>query len=382
MRDVTQVAGLLYGYWSIGAIELDRLMDEAILSPSQAQMAADEWLRQLHGTLFGAAPLANEKTIPNSSSDVFGALTSAFMRTLQTYDTLCRNRQFPHWDVDVRKSFYHATAGLLAGQMRSLRQMEPDDAQGWPWYRASILNSKNVQFLLAPLNLWRVEEGSEKHLSRFMRQFECLNRTYLHYQLIDDVADLAEDTAQGIVGAPAAILFSQGALAREALRYTEGAQLGNSISNNRMLVEAIRNSELLAEGLAGAPPFDRFRQCFRGGVQCSSDGEDYLRCALGNCEADLSLTISALAQRRDEEAQAFLEALQQRQFGPAQSYLLRSGAPNRILNAVGNDSAIIALRRALDEDIASAGSQLLYILESLMRKTHRAALSVVRHGND
>ena len=64
----------------------------------------------------------------------------------------------------------------------------------------------------------------------------------------------------------------------------------------------------------------------------------------------------------------------------AQYWLMRSGAANRLLNAVGHEAAILDLKHALDTDHAPEASSLLYLLEQLMRHTHRAALKAVSAG--
>ena len=80
---------------------------------------------------------------------------------------------------------------------------------------------------------------------------------------------------------------------------------------------------------------------------------------------------------RDQQAQAFLEALKRRDAKSAQTWLLDSGAPNRLLNAVGHDAAVLDVKRYLNPDRASAEIKLLYVLERLMMHTHRATCDLV-----
>src|ERR1035437_3587067 len=385
LPDLRFAAGLLYGYWAISAVELDRLMDEGILDREKAQAVAGAWTCLFRRTLFEMRESSGTIDALVCAGDVFRSLTNGFLRTLRAYGALCRDNGLPGWGHEVKEAFYSRAVSLMEGQLRSLCQMRLDQTHDWSWYCANILNSKNVEFLLAPFNLWRVDEDSDQRFTQFVRQFERLNRAYLHYQLIDDVADLAEDADEGIIGAPGAVVLAQGRLGRSILEFSADAMAAGRTASDGdacRVVAAVKERGLADGDLADAPLFDRFRHRFGGLVvspQQRLDGDVYLRCALANRESDLSLATMDLLRRRDQEARSYIDALGNGDSPAAQRWLLRSGAPNRILNAVGHEAAVIDLRRALDTDRGSASTRLLYVLERLMRHTYQAALNVVAH---
>lgn len=176
-RDLMRIAGLIYGYWASCAIELDRLMDDGIFSPADIRTISGAWLQRLHRTLYAAdsASLPSMTTAPGA--EVFVILTDAFLDSVAAYDMIARAEGAPVRVQQAKTEFYAATCMLMEGQM------QPDSARDWAWYRAHILNSKNVQFLLAPFNLWQLQATSVDNLKRFIAQFFKLNSAYLHYQL-------------------------------------------------------------------------------------------------------------------------------------------------------------------------------------------------------
>jgi hypothetical protein len=240
------------------------------------------------------------------------------------------------------------------------------------------LNSKNIQFLLAPLNLFSVDLYADVLLRNFERKFLCLNRAYLHYQIIDDIADMCEDTRQGIIGAPGAVLLSQATLARYVERFvgSDGARRDGSAE----MVDAVTRSELLAGNLSNSPIFDEFRHRF--GEELSAAGSvsadiPYVRCALANSETDLRKPLPELIKLRDAEGFGYLEALQAGKAESAQAWLVKSAVAKRLASAVGHDAAQIDLRRVVEEERSAAAIRILYLLEKLMRYTHRSARNVV-----
>jgi phytoene/squalene synthetase len=372
-RDVSRAAGALYGLWSVCAIEMDRLIDEGQMTPEAASAAGERWLNLLNDVLKDG----RTDDPPGSFGEhcTFAALTSAFMCALEDYLTLCRKFNCDAWLEAAKADFHQATTSLMAGQLRSLLQMEISVSRDWMWYRKNILNAKNVEFLLAPFNLWRIGQGSDARFRNFVAQFHDLNRFYLHYQLIDDVADLAEDTAEGIIGAAGAILLTQGSLADWADRAISPGETDGAADEPLKFATQISSSGLLDEALIAAPMFDSVWHRISVGATTPNLAEQ-LSCALANKASDFSLVLPELAALRRNQARSYLEALEQGHSRGAIDIVLRSGAAHRLLNAVGDPAMRWRLADSLDRKPGSSATALLSVLERMMRHTHRAALAV------
>lgn len=368
-RQILRLAGSLYGLWSIAAIELDRVMDDRVIDAAQARRVSADWAARQKEILDSRSEEAPVDAGIAGAGDCFLRLSNAFMTTLNEYGRMSAKRA----RSDALTDFQAATVALLEGQLRSLGQADAGRSIDWNWYRGNVLNEKNVQFLLAPFNLWRLDEDSDDRLGQLVTGFELLNRVYLHYQLIDDVADLSQDSGQGIVGAPGAFLLSQSTLAKIVTEETDIAQLAKVASS----------LGLLDDQLVDGAQFDALR-CYLSDLDAAAvtprAHEARLRCALANRIGEIDEDLKTLAERRIEEGAAYYSALAAGKSQAAVNWVLRSGSPHRFVASAMHP----ARRRDVEAFLAQLANphlrKLLSILEKLMRHTYSAAQAVSADG--
>jgi hypothetical protein len=198
-----------------------------------------------------------------------------------------------------------------------------------------------------------------------------LNNAYFHWQLLDDVADLAVDCRDGILGGPAYVLLSQGKLASTVLQEGGIKDKDHSSISNR-LSAALTDSDLLCS------PFIRSPLCSRSGFVLSKAqevlpfSETGVRYALVNAPSEIGMALTALCSLRIEQASELANSWRDRNWANAAHAILNSGAPGRIVMAA-NDAG---MRASATSSLRYSRKAVLATLELLIEHSYRKAANV------
>jgi phytoene/squalene synthetase len=376
------LAGLVYAFWSLTVIELDALIDDHSISQSAAQGLVTSWLDQITGAIKAPGQTADgaDRSDPKLACGMYGKfdlLARALQKQLMLYSVqaLGIGRR-----EEICDAFLPEAGRFLTAQIDSRDQKSLDPAHDWDWYLTEVLNQKTLGFALAPLHIYcREPTGIERRLMLARALLE-LNSGYCHWQLLDDVADLQKDTAQGLITAPGFILLSQGAIAR---LFRERADQDHALgdADGRELLAAVRRSQLLCDWFLSSPLCDGYRHCVVPSDRDSAPEDSIggtIRCALANVDDDLRVPLPELCSRRASEAERYLAAMQSRDSMAALHNLDASRASSRILAAAREDAA----RERISDQLAPIADpsllMMLRIMEQLIARCHRKACGVAR----
>lgn len=373
------LAGLLVAYWGLSAIEFDRLQDEAVLTSEEIVKLSHVWLTAIRAAvddIDGPYFQMVQKEAPTYTFVLLSERLMSLIRAISSASVQYGNST----EIQVsRNSFYHYSAFLMHGQITSTGQTDLFPPKNWSWYYRKIMNHKNVEFLLCPFRLWCFSEDSAARFAEVASSFQLLNSAYVHYQLLDDLADVKEDLRQGIIGAPGFILLSQAAIAEVYLAIEDDQvtfQEGNDVDLDK-LDDVIYLSDLLCSEFTRAPLFDSLRHRL---LREPATNPRYrqigtaLQCSICNTEIELHWPVREVAAQRVRQGSEFLEALRMSKSEIALSVILKSNVTRRILASVGEDGAVAALNNALLKINNNAHIRILYIMERLMRRTLTAAI--------
>jgi phytoene/squalene synthetase len=379
------LAGLVYAFWSLTVIELDSLVDEHSISQAAAQDLVTSWLDQMARAI--KAPDQADGGVDRSNSRIacgtyvkFDLLARALQKQLTLYSAQaleCHQRE------EVCETFIPEAGGFLTAQINSRDQKSFDPAHDWSWYFTEVLNQKTLGFALAPMTIWCRERTSIERRTELTRALLTLNSGYGHWQLLDDIADLHGDTAEGLITAPGFILLSQGEIARVFCeRVDQRHALGDA--DGRQLLAAVRRSQLLCDEFLSSPLCDAYRHCVvlsDGGSASADTIGSTVRCALANGENDLGASLPELCSRRRSEAEGYLAAMRSGDSMAALRNLNQSGAPARILAGAREEAA----RDGTSDELASIADpsllMMLRIMERLIARCHHKACGVTRAGH-
>jgi phytoene/squalene synthetase len=375
------VAGLVYAFWSLSAIELDSLVDDHAISPPVAEDLVTRWLDQITKAIKASnetagGPIRIDRSSSETEGNVdvkFTLLACALQKHLTLYsmhalDILQREKICDAFSMEARP--------VLTAQINSRNQKSLDPANDWAWYYSEVLDQKTLGFAVAPLNIWSRDSAGIERRRELVRALVALNSAYCHWQLLDDVADLKKDTRQGLVTAPGFILLSQGKLARLVLENAgHGAEFGDSAT--RQLLEQVRRTRLLCDWFLSSSLCDAYRHNMRAISAEQSQSSDpvshTIRCALANVENDLSVPLLDLCRCRDSQAEGYLTAMQSRDSIAALSNLNASGTSFRILLAAQEDVAREQIRDDLSRIVDRPLLMMLRIMEALITRCHGKA---------
>jgi phytoene/squalene synthetase len=375
------VAGLVYAFWSLSAIELDSLVDDHGISPPAAEDLVTGWLDQIANAIKVSNQTPGRRIQTDwSSSRTEGNVNVQFKvlaRALQKHLILYSSRAL---DIPQRErvcdAFSKEAHPFLTAQINSHNQKSLNPAHDWSWYYAEVLNQKTLGFAVAPLSIWSCDGAGIERRRELVRALVALNSAYGHWQLLDDVADLKKDTHQGLVTAPGFILLSQGKLARLVLENTRhGVEFGDSTA--RLLIEQVRRSRLLCDWFLSSSLCDTYRHCMGpisdGKSQFSDSVGHAIRCALANVENDLSVPLLDLCRYRDSQADGYLTAMRSRDSIAAFSSLSASRTSFRILLAAQEDAARERIGDELSRIVDCSLLMMLQIMEALIARCHAKA---------
>ncbi|MBA2677736.1 MAG: hypothetical protein H0U76_04995 [Ktedonobacteraceae bacterium] len=193
---------------------------------------------------------------------------------------------------ELWRQFSAGAQALFIGQQTSLLQHAIYDRVDLCWYLQSVVRQKGDS-ALAPIWLMAETDESGRNAERFLRAFWDISERYIHWQIIDDVADFADDCLHGIRGAPAFVLMAQGEYASHVL-----AQLASG--------KTVAESEVLQK-LRRCIWLEPLRPCGSGLGPLFA--EEIARSTLVNCKAELVLPLEQLSNLRWNQANTLKEAL-------------------------------------------------------------------------
>lgn len=377
------IAGLVYAFWSLSAIELDSLIDDHAISPSVAEQLVLRWLDQITSAIKACHQTASwYSTGTEGSVDLrFNFLARALQKHLALYsiqalDARQREKICDAFSMEARPA--------LTAQINSHNQKSLDPDHDWSWYYAELLDQKTLGFAIAPFNIWSRDSAGIERRRELVRGLVALNSAYCHWQLLDDVADLKKDTGQGLVTAPGFILLAQGKLARLVLR---NADRGDEFSGPlaRQLLEQVCRSRLLCDWFLWSSLCDTCRHNMSAisdeGSRSWDSVEHPIRYALANSENDLAVPILDLCRRRDSQAEGYVAAMQSRDSVAALRNLSASGTSFRILLAAQEDVARQRIGDELSRIVDDSLLMMLRIIEALITRCHaKACRAAAQHA--
>jgi hypothetical protein len=211
----------IYGLWGITIIALDRSVDAGQLSGEAAAAFLEEELTRIlrRPSGLGAAGPALARVRPRESTreaasdgrQLAESLCELLGAKIELAERCQRRRGFAEAElIAARDDFERRCRVLWSGELRSLEQVIVNPEHTWSWYYRQCLNQKTLEFALAPIALYCATRAARRRFERLEWAFLTLNGGYAHTQLLDDIADLAGDTARGLVTAPGYLLLSQG----------------------------------------------------------------------------------------------------------------------------------------------------------------------------
>lgn len=379
-RNFSHRAGLVYAYWAVSIIELDRIVDQGSVHVSFVEALCSSWLNAVDCATCQGKPMVDslresKKSEHNEShghiASRFSVLSAEFVRQVTLFHLQVRpdcNHETP------AAEFLGEMRYFLASQAMSRDQTIICDAHDWSWYCLKVLNQKTLGFFTAPMSLWTRTQEDRGRSRELIEKFVSLNDGYLHWQLLDDVADVSKDTMDGLVTAPGYILLSQGSLAQAWLNQETGA--GHERAS---IVELLTKSLLLCDWFHNSPLLDSVRQCI--GFSSSDAAFENLpvaiHCSLANTSTDLRLSVEELSVRRIEQAGRYAASMKSRNWGEAIRWLNESAAAGRIVFAVNDERRRTDTLMRLGEVADTSLFRVLYILERLIRRAYLKARRAV-----
>ena len=203
------------------------------------------------------------------------------------------------------------------------------------------MDQKFNNILYAPLQLFIPLRHTLERREQIRRGLSLISALFFHRQAIDDVLDIASDAEEGLAGAPAYILCSQGSLGRTLASHVNPGAVPLSAGSRSEILGRVRESRLLEHQFSA---WTRLREARGWEVErvehlsadslSHDDLELLVRQALTNDEELGAEGVSVLAARATEVHQRYRTAMEQRDSDGAVQALLESRAAHRILNTV------------------------------------------------
>jgi hypothetical protein len=361
-------AGQFFGLWAVTVLALD-----AVLDAEACNRAAAVKLTEHVADLLTETTLWGQDSAHRVLADVgiaFGATALRLCGALRRdIDALSREiARVPGHRWAARAHFSTLARELLQGAARSLEQFTINRQNDWAWYCREVLDQKTLNFFLAPCALLCATPEEAQRYDLLRTIFTTLNSGYSHWQLLDDIADLREDTRASMITAPGYILVSQGNLAEQVL-------LKPSDPTGAIW---IRNSLLMSPLCAGPSWRDSADLSTHALDGSSVSGrEDLVRRALANTIGDFSVPLPTLCTTRLQQITAFIEALSRGETARALSAIYESGVTVRLLSAVYDRerlARVVSVIAAVDD---GALMSVIHALDTLMSHAFsKARLSV------
>lgn len=385
----------LFGWWFVTIIAIDYSLDWAPVPAEVAKQFLERCLKAIHGRgVELGSPLELNRTADCLTSRVTQQKIPAVLERLTL--TLCTalRRALGRWlsdgcgasgaKIPTDEEFVRRSAALMAGQLSSNFQFCLAPELNWRWYFRDAITKKGNNGFLAPLTLFDVSAEASAKREILERSFTNLNSVYLHWQLIDDVADIRPDTQAGLINAVGYILLSQGYLA-EAVRQFPSTDVWSAIMSRHvpedMILRLIRESGLLDEIYRSTHESCEDGQTQLPRAKCwdllaRGHAGTLLRAALANQSQDEAVALGELIERRIAQKDIFSRSFLSGDTTTSLKVLSESMASNRILHITKQKKRVERYSRelALIRDI-----KLLCLLRTIdiaMSRTYRAAARV------
>jgi hypothetical protein len=357
--------GELVGLWLMAMISIDAALDFGSCDRSEAQSFLDHCLAVLERSENSSLTLppfplrGSEEQAKHSGS--IALRLCAMVHQLRGQEEFHRSEGCS--SQNVMDAFLHESARFLRGQMTGLQQRVWDDDRRWPWYWRTVVDQKN-HCVFAPLVLGTGSKEAAARYALFLALFSSLNSAYVHWQLLDDIADIDEDCRCGIVGAPGYMLLSQGHVAARLLQSAR-MKPGGTPGRIQEASHIVHSSLLLPEDCGW------LRQCDSGWRSES----DLAFGALSNTREDDRIAIDALCDLRIVQAARFRAAMLKGDSGSAVKALTDSKVASRVVQVVAD----VRRARYCRAQLRAEGARLRATLSTIagaMERTFRAACRV------
>lgn len=390
-----------FGSWGVAIIASDYVLDSHMAAPGAAQRFLEDFLRIMQGreVRWEAALTAAAGDKPLNPGRDARSLEAEFLAlglgrlVKQNLERLRRAwPDRPHWRVAWQhneEEWLNRTRELLKGQLKSLEQFYLSEAHNWKWYYEEVLNQKTINFFFAPIPLYCLTSTALKKYEILKYSFLLLNSTYFHWQLIDDIADLIDDTREGMVTSPGYLLISQGQLASELQKYFDldnndiytdrlhhivDHKIINPILESGLLIEEFCSPTLWHELLAHRDRKTRNE----GGEAPVTLARRWVRRALANLPPEEGLSLPELCARKAAQKENYLKAMANGEAEAAVALVLESGAAQRLLSVAQDaervarlsaglrlidDPALLAILRAVQRLLQRACQRAVHLLE-------------------
>ncbi len=393
--------GELFGFWGVAIIATDYVVDTHMADSRSAHLFLEKYLEILHDRDFSWESASFEaaadsfglgRKVPSPEAE-FLALGLGRLLKGRVEELRGAWPASPRWNVawhHAEEDWLGRTRDLLAGQWRSLGQFHLTATHNWKWYCEEVLNQKTLNFFLAPLALYCLTSEAINRYEVLEKSFLWLNSFYLHWQLMDDLGDLIEDTRHGLVTSPGFILLSQGQLAAKIKPISPSLEeripgqdnenmnilkeLVNSILESKLItgefgsVELHRDLEVLSNPKKRGPSLEALVNLAR---KCTFQ-------ALANLPSEYRLSLPELCARRITQKERYISLLKSGETDLTVAAVLESGTASRIIRTARDPERRAALRARWPQSDDPDLGAVLRLLYRLMHRAGERAVTLVQ----
>ncbi len=358
-------ASEIFAFWSLAVIEFDALVDELTIDETLLARIRATWAASLQSATAGAKLADKWPDHEVASFPPARAGYQRFRRLAAELDTLLRSSAASGPGASMAADpFVEEVNEFLDGQVESRLQRIIPPAKDWTWFSRDLLDKKTMGFFFAPLALWARSEGERAALQRLRASFVELNGAYFHWQILDDIADLRDDAANGIVSSPAYLLLAQARLA--------AAQEGQNADQDNHAAGV--DAALMREDLFYAAALDAVRH--KAGDAAGGTRAPIL--SVANRPTDFERASSDLFALRVEQGARWEIAARSGDVEGWLSSLAESGVVERLLDAASEEGRRSFVTNQLRSIRDQPTLETLAILETLIRRAQRRASDVAR----
>lgn len=371
---VDDAAGRLFARWVAALVAIDSSVDERLPESFDAHQFTGSCLNILRGQTNGTRSIpggygARNVELAFRRCADFNAERSRFEAQLSgnAHETSKALRD---------AEFFDRTAALMEGQALSAEQFDVYSPHDWAWYYGRVLNTKTLNAFMAPLSLFATTASASSRCADVKELFLGLNTAYFHWQLIDDVADLATDVTAGLITSPGFLLISQADVAARFL-----AHLNREDTDPQHMNEILDRSELLTPRLV--LPYGVFQVA--GQNHCASTSYDLQRMrrrvslAISNIPEEHLLNTETLCVRRVQQREMFLDGLRRTQPRKALRALADSHTTARILSSSLDIPRLAAVRQRVGGLESRELRRIAALIEGAIQRAARNAIKMHDH---
>ncbi|MCG8608368.1 hypothetical protein MJD09_25700, partial [bacterium] len=348
-----------FASWAISGLIFDTLLDNRTIHKNEAIQIWSRWIDCIADVCLRNGHVGT--TFRISQHEDFNYFTCRFL--INAEKLIRSSASQDEITTRARVEFVQRANSLMEGEVSSIDQIRGFKEFSWSDYCASALNGKNIDYLLAPAVLLVSNSCELARYESLRKLFDSLNRVYVHYQILDDIADLEQDLESGICGAPTAIFLTQCELAVKYIEFV-GRQ------HDEAKQKSAHTDELTAffEGSRISVFLDLIHQ---NRFEIDTADEMYRNAFVDIYTSDSSMI--KIAKQTLEARRAFDRHVAAKNISGASEIIWQSGVPERVLMAVRCESAMESFTKTLDSlEDRRRFEYFLFILESMMRHTYFA----------